>query len=169
MRDIDIRSYVPPFLLGYAELNKLYEAENPEFKELDSQLDRMVDNQFVETADEKGLSRYEKMLNINTLDGDSLEERKLRIATKITDDIPYTRNVLRERLDAICGAGKYDMLFKTDLRLLLITTHLSYQAQSEELEKIVKLMRPSNMAFVITNSFENILTAEYAYAGGGIV
>lgn len=169
MRDIDIRNYVPPFLLEYGEFNELYKAENPEFKILDAALDRMADNQFVDSADEAGVSRYEGILKLKNASQYTLEERKLRINAKITDDIPYTWNVLKERLDRLCGAGKYRLELKEKIRTLVIGTHLSYQAQSEELEKIIKIMRPANMAYVITNSFENILQADVGYAGGGIV
>ena len=44
MRDIDIKNYVPPFLLKYGELKELYESENPEFKKLNIEADNLLEN-----------------------------------------------------------------------------------------------------------------------------
>lgn len=75
MRDIDIRSYVPPFLLEYGELKRVYESENPEFKELNIETDNLLDNQFISSTNEKGITRYEALLRITGMQEYPLEER----------------------------------------------------------------------------------------------
>lgn len=169
MRDIDIKSYVPPFLLKYSELKQLYESENPEFKKLNIETDNLLDNQFIGSTNEKGIARYEALLGISGMQEYSLEERQIKVYTAWIDDIPYTFNTLKERIERLCGKGNFTLLVNNVEHKVIITTHLEYQLQSEELERMLDIILPANMVLLITNSFDNVLHTDYMYAGGGVV
>nr|DAJ93071.1 MAG TPA: tail protein [Caudoviricetes sp.] len=169
MRDIDIRTYVPPFLLKYSELKQLYESENPEFKKLNIEADNLLDNQFIGSTNEKGIARYEALLGISGMQEYSLEERQIKVYTAWIDDIPYTFNTLKERIERLCGKGNFTLLVNNVEHKVIITTHLEYQLQSEELERMLDIILPANMVLLITNSFDNTLQASFMYAGGGVV
>lgn len=169
MRDIDIKSYVPPFLLKYSELKQLYESENPEFKQLNIETDNLLDNQFIGSTNEKGIARYEALLGISGMQEYSLEERQIKVYTAWIDDIPYTFNTLKERIERLCGKGNFTLLINNNEHKVIITTHLEYQLQSEELERMLDIILPANMVLLITNSFDNTLQASFMYAGGGVV
>lgn len=169
MRDIDIKSYVPPFLLEYGELKQLYESENPEFKKLNIETDNLLDNQFIGSTNEKGIARYEALLGISGMQEYSLEERQIKVYTAWIDDIPYTFNTLKERIERLCGKGNFTLLVNNVEHKVIITTHLEYQLQSEELEIMLDIILPANMVLLITNSFDNTLQASFMYAGGGVV
>lgn len=169
MRDIDIRSYVPPFLLKYSELKQLYESENPEFKKLNTETDNLLDNQFIGSTNEKGIARYEALLGITGMQEYSLEERQIKVYTAWIDDIPYTFNTLKERIERLCGKGNFTLLVNNVEHKIIITTHLEYQLQSDELERMLDIILPANMVLLITNSFDNTLQTDFMYAGGGVV
>lgn len=169
MRDIDIKSYVPPFLLKYSELKQLYESENPEFKKLNIEADNLLDNQFIGSTNEKGIARYEALLGISGMQEYSLEERQIKVYTAWIDDIPYTFNTLKERIERLCGKGNFTLLVNNVEHKVIITTHLEYQLQSEELERMLDIILPANMVLLITNSFDNTLQTDFMYAGGGVV
>ena len=169
MRDIDIRNYVPPFLLGYGELKQIYESENPGFKELNIETDNLLDNQFIGSTNEKGIARYEALLGITGMQEYSLEERQIKVYTAWIDDIPYTFNTLKERIERLCGKGNFTLLVNNNEHKVIITTHLEYQFQSEELERMLNIILPANMVLLITNSFDNVLQTDFMYAGGGVV
>lgn len=169
MRDIDIKSYVPPFLLKYSELKQLYESENPEFKKLNIEADNLLDNQFIGSTNEKGIARYEALLGISGMQEYSLEERQIKVYTAWIDDIPYTFNTLKERIERLCGKGNFTLLVNNVEHKIIITTHLEYQLQSDELERMLDIILPANMVLLITNSFDNTLQTDFMYAGGGVV
>lgn len=169
MRDIDIKNYVPPFLLKYGELKELYESENPEFKELNTETDNLLDNQFIGSTNEKGIARYEALLGITGTQEYSLEERQIKVYTAWIDDIPYTFNTLKERIERLCGKGNFTLMVNNNEHKVIITTHLEYQLQSEELERMLDIILPANMILLITNSFDNVLQSDFMYAGGGVV
>nr|DAD63553.1 MAG TPA: tail protein [Caudoviricetes sp.] len=169
MRDIDIKSYIPPFLLKYSELKQLYESENPEFKKLNIEADNLLDNQFIGSTNEKGIARYEALLGISGMQEYSLEERQIKVYTAWIDDIPYTFNTLKERIERLCGKGNFTLLVNNVEHKVIITTHLEYQLQSEGLERMLDIILPANMVLLITNSFDNTLQTDFMYAGGGVV
>ena len=169
MRDIDIKNYVPPFLLKYGELKQLYESENPEFKELNTEIDNLLDNQFISSTNEKGIARYEALLGITGMQEYSLEERQIKVYTAWIDDIPYTFNTLKERIERLCGKGNFTLMVNNNEHKVIITTHLEYQLQSEGLERMLEIILPANMILMITNSFDNVLQSDFMYAGGGVV
>ena len=169
MRDIDIKNYVPPFLLKYGELKQLYESENPEFKELNTETDNLLDNQFISSTNEKGIARYEALLGITGMQEYSLEERQIKVYTAWIDDIPYTFNTLKERIERLCGKGNFTLMVNNNEHKVIITTHLEYQLQSEGLERMLEIILPANMILMITNSFDNVLQSDFMYAGGGVV
>ncbi len=169
MRDIDIKSYVPPFLLKYSELKQLYESENLEFKKLNIEADNLLDNQFIGSTNEKGIARYEVLLGISGMQEYSLEERQIKVYTAWIDDIPYTFNTLKERIERLCGKGNFTLVVNNEANKVIITTHLEYQLQSEELERMLDIILPANMVLLITNSFDNVLQTDFMYAGGGVV
>lgn len=61
-RIVDLVSYLPHFLAEYKEINAALTAENPEFQITWDAAKRVLYNEFIETADEYGISRFENFL-----------------------------------------------------------------------------------------------------------
>ena len=55
IREVDLVSYLPPFLAEYQETNLTLTAENPEFALVWKAADRVLTNEFIVTADEYGI------------------------------------------------------------------------------------------------------------------
>ena len=62
IREVDLVSYLPPFMKEYKQIHAALEAENPEFSMIWNAADQTLRNAFIETADEYGIGRVEKML-----------------------------------------------------------------------------------------------------------
>lgn len=60
IREVDLVSYLPPFMQSYKEPVAALEAENPEFSLMWSATDRCLRNRFISTAAE----RTEQVLNL---------------------------------------------------------------------------------------------------------
>ena len=89
-REIILIDYLPPFLQGYRELQAIMTAENPEFQAVSDEGQVVLDNTFIMHCDEKGISRFEKMLGIYPLPTDTLDSRQSRVLTRWNDVVPYT-------------------------------------------------------------------------------
>lgn len=100
IREVDLVSYLPPFMQSYKEPVAALEAENPEFSLMWSATDRCLRNRFISTADEYGISRFEKMLKIYPTADDTLESRRSRVQSKWFNTIPYTWKVLLQLIQS---------------------------------------------------------------------
>ena len=54
IREVDLVSYLPPFMAEFKEIMATLEAENPEFVLVWEAADRVLQNEFIETSDEYG-------------------------------------------------------------------------------------------------------------------
>ena len=87
-RKVDLVSYLPPFVAEYKEINATLTAENPEFEIAWDAANRVLYNEFIATADEYGISKFEKILNIFPSVEDTLESRRARVAARWFTSIP---------------------------------------------------------------------------------
>lgn len=169
IREVDLVSYLPPFMQSYKEPVAALEAENPEFSLMWSATDRCLRNRFISTADEYGISRFEKMLKIYPTADDTLESRRSRVKSKWFNTIPYTWKVLLQKLLVLCGDSDFEVTgdFKTGYTLY-IDTDLELYGQVEELENIINTMIPENLVVVSKNSIPCNIKGAVLF-GGGIV
>lgn len=169
IREVDLVSYLPPFMQSYKEPVAALEAENPEFSLMWSATDRCLRNRFISTADEYGISRFEKMLKIYPTADDTLESRRSRVQSKWFNTIPYTWKVLLQKLLVLCGNSDFEVTgdFKTGYTLY-IDTDLELYGQVEELENIINTMIPENLVVVSKNSIPCNIKGAVLF-GGGIV
>ena len=98
--------YLPYAVRDFKEYEGIMESEQPEFDQAWGNADDLLNNQFISTAGNVGLSRWEKILEITPKGTDSLEDRRFRILTRINEELPYTLPQLRNILETLCGPGK---------------------------------------------------------------
>lgn len=107
MREVDLVSYLPSFMQSYIEPVAAFEAENPEFDLIWMETDKVLKNRFISTADEYGISRFEKILNIFPSTEETLEERRAKVFARWNERLPYTLSRLRKVLEAIVGESGF--------------------------------------------------------------
>ena len=90
IRTVKLEHYLPPYIQEYREIWKLMQAENPEFQLADDESEKIKNNLFIESCDEKGISRFESIMGIFPLDTDTLESRISRVLTRWNEKLPYT-------------------------------------------------------------------------------
>ena len=79
VREPRLVSYLPPFLQEYREIHTALEAEDPEFRLVWEGTDYVLRNEFILTADEYGIFRFEKLLGIVPVKGEDLESRRMAV------------------------------------------------------------------------------------------
>lgn len=162
---VNLLDHLPPFLAEFKELAKLFSAEDPEFDLLWSEARGILDDQYIETAGERGVIRLEKITGIPTDKTLTLAERKTRIITRINEELPYTLRKLNELLAAVCGEGNFSILGDfPNYTISVITKRLS-ASQINEVERLLDNVIPANLVMV-THNDEAKDAACGAYFGG---
>lgn len=143
-KETDLVSYLPFFMQVYKEPAAALEAENPEFNLLWEAADRMLRNHFIFTADEYGVSRFEKMLGIFPSAEESLDIRKSRVQNRWFNVAPYTLRVLSLKLAELLG-GEHNFSIGTNFRKaygMLLVVYSTDDSQVEEIKYILSVMVP---------------------------
>ncbi len=146
-REVDLVSYLPPFLTEYKETNMALAAQNPEFAFIWKAADRILCNEFIASADEDGISRFEKILNICPLPGEALEDRRARVQNRWFNIAPYTIRVLEARLAKILG-GEHNFSIWQDIERtyeLKLTIYSKDDCQVEEIKYLLSTIVPANI------------------------
>lgn len=96
MREAKIENYQPPLVRAQREMGYITSAENPEFNWLYGILDTAIKDQFIVTATEIGISRWERILNIKPPAGSTLEQRRAAVMARLLARIPINLEVVRQ-------------------------------------------------------------------------
>ena len=103
MLDRKLIDYLPPVLQRVMEFAAITGAQQPEIDAAWDALNLVMDNQFIDTATEAGVTLWEQELNIVPLASDTLEDRKQRLKTAWNYGVVYTYNWLVNWLKNSCG------------------------------------------------------------------
>lgn len=167
IKTVDLVSYLPPFMVGFKEISATLEAENPEFVLVWKAADRVLQNAFIESADEYGISRFEKILNILPSTKDTLESRRARVQARWSNTIPYTMKTSLAKLIALCGDSDFTVTKEYDKYTVRILTNLELFGQVEELEHIIEGIMPCNMIVISVNEIP-CGAKGFAFVAGGV-
>ena len=167
IREVNLQSYLPLFMREYQEIAATLDAENPEFRLIWNATDRVLYNEFIATADEYGISRFEKILGILPYKEDTLESRRSRVLTRWFNEIPYTMKVLIARLISICGDNNFTVTPDFEHYTLILNVELEMFGQVDELERLLDTMMPCNMIVISTNEISHEINGS-AFLGAGL-
>lgn len=148
-REVNILDYLPPILLEIKELKAIAGVENPILESLWRKIAATLDNQFVITADEEGISRYERMLGLQVSDSDTLETRIFRVLARYQEQAPYTYRQLKIILDSLLGPDNYVMERNVAEKWLTVKIELTVKRQFEAVEETLERMVPQNMILTV--------------------
>ena len=96
MRQAKIENYQPPLVRNQREMGYINNTENPEFNWLYGILDTAMKDQFILTATEIGISRWEKILKIKPPAKSTLEQRRAAVLARLLARIPINLEVVRQ-------------------------------------------------------------------------
>lgn len=164
-REVDLVSYLPPFMQKYREPVAALEAEKPEFDLIWDSMDRIFYNRFISTADEYGISRFERMMGIVPSDAETLEARRLRVHSRWVNSIPYTIRVLAHKTAELLG-GNHNFSMHPDFREaygLLLVVYSSDDSLTDELKYLLSVMIPENIVTDIV--YETVTGRKEIYLG----
>lgn len=148
IRTIQTLKYLPSYLHFYKELSTITTTEDEELQILADETEIIKDNQFISTADENGITRFEELLHIIYSTGESLEFRKQRALSRWNDTTPYTYRVLLAKLEELFGdLATYEI--NTDFKNYALEVKVnileSLTTQSAELDYLLQYMIPANI------------------------
>ena len=80
--------YLPPVLQGVREFGMIMDIEQEEISRLWGAIEAALNDQFIQVATEYGISRWESILGIVPKGTDTLDDRRFRTLTLLSDQRP---------------------------------------------------------------------------------
>lgn len=155
--DRQLINYLPHAIREFADFQGITTGEQPEFELVWDAQQQVFDNQFIDTAGDYGLGRWEKMLKIFPKGTDTLELRKARIKAIWSQKTPYTLPWLRRWLNDFFGQENhsesvedYTIHIQLDHTGLLINV----SALLPEILEMLANVLPSNMRLVLESTLK---------------
>lgn len=146
---IDLAQRWPPYLLDKKEMLALAHAAALELQKFQNELDRVYKNHYVETADEAGLARWEKLYDIQPRNDSNLDDRRMEILTKMQTRRPYTKRMLYSLLKVLLGENNFALNIDTAHYLVTVTLELRRKNQVNAVAELLRRIIPANMDYLI--------------------
>lgn len=150
IKEVSLLDYWTPILRNLKDFKEIANAEEPELTYLLEAISRTLANTFIETADEYGIKRFEKLMGIYPEDGDTLETRRFRLQVKWNSEVPYTLETLITQIESVCGNGGYNVVLDEQHYILTVKLALSNEKNIETIEKLLDRVVPANLITVVT-------------------
>ena len=140
-----LQDYLPPILLKTYEFPLLCETEQPEIDRLHDAADAVLDAQFISTAGETAIARYERIFGITPMDTDTLAERRFKVLAKINAQLPFSVRRLRQQLATLCGEDGYKLEVSGGKYTLSVKVALTAKRNQQAVEELLADIVPANM------------------------
>lgn len=143
--------YLPYVIRDYFEFQGIMCGEQSEFERAWGSADDLLNNQFILTAGNMGISRWEKILGITPKGTDALEDRRFRILTRINEKCPFTILQLKEILQTLCGADNYSI--ESSGYILTIRIGLTSKNNFNDVETLLQKIAPANIVIDLSLAY----------------
>lgn len=153
---VELLKKLPVYHRRIYEYQQIAKVQTPELEKLLIAIDFVLDNWFIETASEYGLSRLEKIAGITSVVGENLETRRYKLFVKMTESIPYTDKTLDEWLSSMCDRSEYcEVVRDYSHYKLTINTTLGKRGVFDEVCDGLLKMIPCNLVLEIYNTLSD--------------
>lgn len=144
--------YLPEWLREFQEIKEITKQQQIQAQQLWTVLEDVIwKNNFIESLDENGCSRWERMLGIQNKDTYTVEERRLKILGMLAEQRPFTMRMLERTLAVLCGENtdENNPNYKVDLDAgnykLTVRIAMSSENVFSDVKKLLDRIVPCNL------------------------
>ena len=145
---VNLIARLPTLMQKYDEIIKITDSQNPEFDLIWEIEQWMRRNLYIITAEEYGLRRYERLLGIIPMDGESWQARRNHILVRWNQETPYTFRFLVGLLEMLTD-GNFEVIPNFDKYEMEIRVFTSDLGIKSDLQYIWRHIIPANIRQLI--------------------
>lgn len=140
-----LAGYWPEFMAAVREFREIAAGLQPDMHAAVGTVSRAHREFYLRLMGEYGVSRWESILHLAAREGDTLETRRFRVITLLTNQIPFTITSLKNKLDSLCGPDGYDVQLNPGAYTLDVKLDLTAKNMFEDVQKMLDMMVPANL------------------------
>ncbi|MFI3206592.1 MAG: putative phage tail protein [Clostridia bacterium] len=141
--------HLPDHFKEIEEIVAIMETAQIEIDELFVNRYKILDNQFLETADSDGLERLEKIYSVSSNSFLETEDRRFALKTLMIEKRPTTLNFLKNQLELICGKDNFEIVENFDGYEIEVRLALSKSENVAAVTDLVSAIIPANMEVIV--------------------
>lgn len=159
-----IKNLQPDYYEGVREFEVIADIEDKLFEEIYLQVDKVKNNQWIQTADIKTIAMHEKIFDIiANPEIETIQFRRKRLLNRLQSFPPFTFRYLKSRLDKILGEKNYNLSIDVETYTLTIELSASDASWFTEIQTTVNELKPANIVYLqISSLFDFINLNETA-------
>lgn len=138
-------AYLPELLRGNREIRQITKNQQQEIDRALEDLEMVFSNQFIESATQLGISRWEKLLSIPPTSDMSLEDRRRAVQLRLLERVPFTMRALEILLESICGEGKFEVMLNPLEYALRVDVDSDLQSLHQAVKTMLRRVIPANL------------------------
>ncbi len=155
-------TYLPDSMAELKEFQTLGAVEGEILAEEEAAKEEMIRNQWIVSADRKGLTRFAAMMGLESR-GKETEELRAEVLYRWNFRSPYPFFTLLDWLDGFCGADGYTAEVIREEYRLVVLLEVHNKEKKAFLEKYLRRVIPANITLEIPLN-RNTREAEAVYA-----
>jgi hypothetical protein len=137
--------YLPVVLRDVDEYKVITATQEKQFDKVDIAITDIYNNISIDSSNEYGVARREKILGIVPKGTDTLDDRKFRIKTRESESLPYTKRTLYSMLENLCGVGGFTLTIDHANKYLTCTVSLPSASNYDDVRQLLERVVPANM------------------------
>lgn len=158
--DRKVLDYLPEYLKEYKEFQGISGMLQAEFEDTWDNTDYLLQESFITTAENYGLTKWEELLGLARNDTIATEDRRFRIIAQLQNQTPYTYRRIKQLLTSLCGEDGYKMTLDANNYALTVLLALSREAQFDAVEQLLAEIIPANLVLTVNLEYNRYLTLE---------
>jgi len=163
---VDLIARLPTVMRKYDEIVQITDSQNPEFEFVWDILEWMYKQIFIVTAEEYGLQRFERLLGLTPLEGETFDARRKHILVRWHQETPYTMRFIISLLEMLTD-GSFEIFtnfneYEMEIRVFTLNSSII-----SDLAFIVRYIIPANLVITSSNHIYIDLTG-YIKVGAAI-
>jgi len=143
----DVLSYLPPFYGEIREFREIAKTVNEELKQLKKEINFVMGEQFIQTA-EKTLKWREEEFRITAGGDETIPFRRERLIERKSRKPPITLRTLRERLNAYIGTTQAEIHLVPGEYAFTISIPAVDGYKFRDILELVNALKPANMEYI---------------------
>lgn len=147
-RRVRTLSHLPPYYEGVRVFAALTDAYDGEFARTGEDLERYLEDAFVQTAGEEGLERRERELGIAAHAGESLAFRRQRLLARYAFRPPMTLRYLKKQLSHLLE-GEFSLERGDSCNSVVLRADVASWPVLREVQKLLEEYVPLSMTYQI--------------------
>lgn len=145
--EADYLAYLPPVLQNIREFQELAKAVNPEIIALKKAINKVLNEQFIQSAEDT-LQWREKEFNITASRDETIEFRRERLIERKSRKPPVTLRSLRDRLNAYIGTTQAEIKLVPGEYAFVVSIPAVDGYKFRDIQGLVERLKPANMEYL---------------------